>query len=269
MKTNIIQNAIKYTRPLLVGRLFYENKDVSNDILSLIVINKNGDFITTANNADIFIQSGEYNEIYPPILKEIANAKRKNKLEEKYGIKNNTIVGLSNMIIDVAEKPGKLKITKHPYLDLALVQVGNKEKILVDNYPIFASKTLNVGDEAWSVGFALPEYKAFAYDEENYKIKSTYEFMNFPTFTSAGIVCRNIADKENCISMFEMTNLIFTGQEGGPVIDKKGNLQGMIIGFRIINDAGVLSKIGVAINKDEIMKFLDDNKIEYEVENEK
>lgn len=269
MDNKRIQNAIKYTRPLLVGRLFYENKTVSNDIVSLIVINKNGDFITTAHNADIFIQSGEYNEIYPPILKEIDSAKKKNKLEEKYGIKKDMVVGLSNIIIDVADKPGKLKIIKHPYLDLAVVQISNRDNVLVDKYPVFAKNTVSVGEQTCSLGFALPEYRAFAYDEENYKIKSTYEFMNFPTFTSTGIICRNIADKENRISMFEMTNLIFTGQEGGPVIDKKGNLIGMIIGFKVVNDAGVLSKIGVAINKDEIMKFLDENQIEYEVQDEK
>ena len=268
MYKKIIKSALNYTRPLLIGRLYYEDKYVANDISSMIVINKNGDILTTARNADIFIQTAEYNEIYPPILKEIEEAKPKNriKLEKKYGINKDTIVGLNNIIIDIANNPGKLKIVKHAYLDLAIFSIENNTDLLVDEFPIFAKNKIDAGDSICSVGFALPEYKAFTYDKDNYNLKSTYEFMNFPVFPSEGIMCRNIADKENIVSMFEMSNTVFTGQEGGPILDKNNHLVGMIAGFRVINDAGVLSKIGIAINKDEIIKFLNENNIEYEVE---
>lgn len=268
MYKNVIKKALEYTRPFLIGRLFYGDKFVSNDISTMIVLNKNGDILTTAHNAEILVSTSDYNDTFPPILKEISEAKPKNipKIEKKYGIEKNTIVGMQNILIDIADNPGKLKITNHPYLDLAIISIENKENLLVNNFPVFAKNNLEPGNEICTLGFAFPEYKAFKYDEESFKIKSNYEFMNFPIFPTNGIICRNIADKENKISMFEMTNIIATGQEGGPVLDKKGHLNGMILGFKVVSDYGWPIKIGIGINIKTIKDFLNSNNIEYEVE---
>ena len=268
MYKNVIKKALEYTRPFLIGRLFYGEKYVSNDISTMIVLNQNGDILTTAHNAEIILSTADYNETFSPILKEISETKPKKKsiIEKKYGIEKNTIVGMQNILIDIADNPGKLKITKHPYLDLAIISIENKENLLVNNFPVFAKYNLEPGNEICTTGFAFPEYKAFKYDEEEFKIKASYEFMNFPIFPTNGIVCRNIADKENKISMFEMTNIIATGQEGGPVLDKKGCLRGMILGYKLVNDYGGPIKIGIGINIQTIKDFLNNNNIEYEVE---
>jgi len=269
MYHNVIKKSLNYTRPLLISRLYYEKKQVTNEISTMIVLNKKGDILTTAKNADIFLTCNEYNEIYPPILKEINESKNKSKIEKKYGITNETIVGMHNIIIDISSNPGDLKIIKHPYLDLAIISLQNKDGILVDKFPKFALKTPEVGTSLCSVGFAFPEYKAFKYDEELYQITSNFQFMNFPIFPTDGIMCRNIADKEDKVTMFEMSNRIVTGQEGGPIFNQKSQLVGMITGYRNIYDKSGNIKLGIGINNTTIMKFLDDNNIEYEVENEK
>ena len=268
MYKKIIKDALEYTRPFLIGKLYYENNRVSNDISTLIVLNKDGDILTTAHNADVFFATNDYNETYPPILKEISEAKPRNirKIKEKYGIKKETIIGLQNILVDVANNIGKINIIKHKYLDLAIVSFSNKDDVLVKKYPTFSNNPITPGESICTLGFAFPEYRAFKYDEENFKLVSNYEFMNFPIFPTEGIMCRNIADKEDNISMFEMSNLIISGQEGGPVLDTKGLLRGMIIGNRIVNDFGGPIKIGIAINSATIMAFLDENHIEYEVE---
>ena len=270
MYKTAIKNALEYTRPFLISRLYYGDKYVSNDISTMIVLNKNGDILTTSKNADIFISCNEYNETYPPILKEISESKPKNikKIEEKYGINNDTIVGMHNILIDIADKPGKLEIIKHPYLDLAIIKIENKKDLLVKKFPIFAKKKPEPGDSICALGFAFPEYKAFKYDEEKFRIVSDFKFMNFPIFPTDGMMHRNIADKEDNISMLEISNLIVPGMEGGPLINKNGLVYGMIIGFRVIKDIGGLIRIGTAINNLEIMRFLNDNNIEYEVEND-
>ncbi len=264
-----IKESLNYIRPFLIGKLYYNNI-IANDITTLIVLNKNGDILTTSKNADIFSLCNDYNEIYPNIIKEIKEAKPRNipKLEKKYGIDNNTIIDMKNILIDISDNPGKLKIIKHDNLDLAIISIENKDNILVKNYPKFSKNKPEVGTSVCTIGFAFPEYKAFTYDEENYNLKSKFDFMNFPIFPTDGIICRNIADSSDNISMFEMTNLIITGQEGGPVINKEGFIEGMIIGSKLSDDHGFKIKTGIAINNIEIMKFLDDNNIEYEVENE-
>lgn len=269
MYKNAINKALGFTRPLLIGKLHYENYKIENDISSMIVLNKNGDILTTARNADIFISCKDYSEIYPPILKELSLGKKKQvlKLEKKYGITKDTIVGMQNIIIDIAKDPGDLKIIKHPYLDLAIIKIQNNDELLIKQFPKFIKNNPEVGTNICTASFAFPEYKAFKYDAESFKIISNYEFMNFPIFPTEGMICRNIADKEDKITMFEMSNLILKGMEGGPVLNKKGEVLGMIIGYRIIYD-GIPNKIGLAINNKAIIDFLDNNNIEYEVTNE-
>ncbi len=270
MYRTAIKSALEYVRPFLIGRLFYENKYITNDISTMMVLNKNGDILTTAKTADIFISCSEYNETYPSILKEIKDSKPKNikKIEEKYGITKDTIVGMHNILIDIADNPGKLTVIKHPYLDMAIISIQNKEELLVENFPKFARKKLEPGDSICTLGFAFPEYKAFKYDEENFKITSDFKLMNFPIFPTDGIMARNIADKNDNISMLEISNLIVPGMEGGPILSKDGLVYGMIVGFSVIKDVGGLIRLGMGINNIEIMKFLDDNNIEYEVSNE-
>ena len=272
MYKTAIKNALNYTRPLILGKLIYKNKNIINDISSLIVLNENGDILTTSRNADIFLACNEYNETYPKILKEIHEAKPRKtvEIEKKYGINENTIVGMHNTIIDIANNPGNLKIIKHPYLDMAVISIQNKDNILVRKYPKFSSINTEIGESICAVGFAFPEYKAFSYDEENFKIKSTYEFMNFPIFPSEGIMCRNISDKEENLSMFEMSNNIVKGLEGGPILNKKGLVVGMTLGHIIINDENGPVKLGMGVNTKTIIKFLNDNNIKYykEVNNE-
>ena len=260
-----IKESLKYTRPLLISRLIYENKNVTNEISSMIVLNNEGDILTTAHNADIFIMSNDYNETYPSILKEISEAKNPAKIEKKYGINKDNIVGMHNVIIDICDNPGKLEIIKHPYLDLAIIRLEHKDNILVKEFPKFIKNKLEVGESLCSIGFALPEYKAFTYDEKNYRIKSNFEFMNFPIFPTEGIKCRNIADKENKVTMFEMSNQIISGQEGGPILNKDGNVVGLIAGYRVFNDINGIIKLGIGINNEAIIDFLDKNNIKYEV----
>lgn len=268
MYKKVLAKALDFTRPFLIGHLYYKDKLVANDIATMIVLNKNGDILTTARNADVFFATNDYNETFPKILKEISEAKPRvsRKIEEKYGIKDNTIVGVQNILVDIANKLGKINVIKHKYLDMALITFTGQEESLVKGFPKFAKNNLLPGESICSLGFAFPEYRAFKYDEENYRLIADYEFMNFPIFPTSGMMCRNIADKEHNISMFEMSNQIFAGQDGGPVLDAKGLLRGMIIGYRIINEDNCPTKIGLAINAETIRSFLDENNIEYEVE---
>ena len=157
MYKNAIKKSLEYVRPLLIGRLFYD-KYLANDISTLMVLNENGDILTTARNAEVLIASNDYNETYPAILKEISEEKPKNipKLEKKYGINKDTIVGMENILIDIANNPGKLKIIKHPYLDMAIVSIENRESLLVKKFPKFARKKLEPGEDICTLGFAFP-----------------------------------------------------------------------------------------------------------------
>ena len=271
MFRNAIKKGLQYIRPLITGKLIYKDKNIVNSLSTLIVLNKNGDILTTLTNAELFLIEDDNNEVFPNILNEIDNApkeRQKKKIEEKYGIKDNSIVGIHNVIIDIAKNPGKLNIIKHPYLDLAIVKIENKKNILVDEFPKFVNKPIDIGTSVCNLGFAFPEYKTFEYDQESKRIISTNEVMNFPVFPTEGMITRNIIDKQNNLSMIETSNEVITGTQGGVLLNKDGNVLGMLAGTNIIKSTipgdDFNMRLGISINSQTIIKFLKDNDIEFE-----
>ncbi len=273
MFRNAIKSGLEYIRPLLTGKLVYKDKSIINNLSTLIVLNKNGDILTTLTNAELFLIEDDNNEVFPNILNEIENTtkdRQRKKLEEKYGIKDNSIVGIHNVIVDIAKNPGKLNIIKHPYLDLSIIKIENNKNILVNEFPKFTNKTPEVGTSVCNLGFAFPEYKTFTYNEETHTISTTNEVMNFPVFPTEGIITRNIIDKNDNLSMIETSSEVINGTQGGVLLNKEGNILGMLTGTNIIkstlpNDNFTI-RLGISINSQTIIKFLKDNNIEFEEE---
>lgn len=269
MFTKGINKALNYIRPLATGHLYYGNKKIVSSISSLIVLNKNGDLLTTAHNADLFMIADETNEVYTPILKEMQNKSPREikKIEKKYGINNGSLIGMHNILIDVAENPGKLKVIKHPNLDLAIIQIETKKEVLVDSFPTFLNQNGLIGTSICKIGFALPEYKTFYYDEKSLTLKTNNEFMNFPIFPLEGMITRNIADEKNNVTMFETSSTVLPGQSGGPIINQNGDVIGMIIGVKKITGDNFKIDLGIGINSQTIIEFLKQNKIEFKEKN--
>ncbi|MDD2505080.1 MAG: serine protease [Bacilli bacterium] len=265
-----IEKALRYTKPFITGKVLYENREILNDINTLIVLNKNGDILTTARVADAFLAADDINEVFTEILNEmkLSNKKGITKIERKYDVTPKTIIKLHNILIDVAENPGKLTIIKHSYLDLAIIKLENTENVFVNNFPVFKTGIKKIGTSICNLGYAFPEYDAFKYNIEKEKINITNKTMNFPIFPSSGIITRNIADQNKEITMFETSVPALPGQNGGPVIDIDGNILGILIGTKRIatnftNDMLLNLDLGLAVDSNAIVNFLEKNQIKY------
>lgn len=265
-----IKNAITYTKPFLTGKILYKNRKLINGINTVIVLNEEGDLLTCSHVADAFLAADDINDAFPPILKEIQSVKKNKteKIEKKYDIKSDTIIAIHNILIDIAQNPGRLTIIKHEYLDLAIIKIENKDKVLVNNFPNFNISITEMGSMICGLGFAFPEYDTFAYDFENEKVKTTNKVMNFPIFPLSGMITRLVADQNNEITMFETSMPVIPGQNGGPVLNEKGEIIGMLIGTKRISSSIGENRtsfidLGLAINSKAIVKFLEDNYIKY------
>ena len=73
MFRNAIKKGLQYIRPLITGKLIYKDKSIVNSLSTLIVLNKNGDILTTLTNAELFLIEDDNNEVFPNILNEIDN----------------------------------------------------------------------------------------------------------------------------------------------------------------------------------------------------
>lgn len=262
-----IEVGSSYTRPLLTGKVKYKDREILNLISTLIILNKDGDVLTSGQVADLFLISKDTNEVFNPIIKEMKDLKKKDikKLEKKYGIKDNTIIKLHNIIVQITPNVNNLVIIKHPYLDLAVIRFKSINKDQLNNFPIFNPEDKAIGTSICNLGFAFPNYDAFSYDKENEKIIITNKIMNFPLFPLNGIVTRNIIDSNGLITMFETSIPCLPGQNGGPVLNIKGEIIGLLIGNNKIVDQespGIMN-LGNAINSNVIIDFLENHNISY------
>lgn len=268
MFKNAIKKGTAFTRPLLTGQILYGERKLINSINTLLVLNKDGDILTTGHIADLLLSTEELKEVFDPILKELKGLKPKQitKLEEKYGIKESTLIRTHSIIVQIASNISDLNIKKHPYLDLAIIKLKATEIFEFDEFPVFNPSELETGTSICNLGFALPEYNAFEYDNEKEEIVVTNKVMNFPLFPLNGIVTRNVIDAQQNVTMFENSAKLLPGQNGGPVLNEKGEVLGLILGGRRIIDANANQfylDLTVAIKSETICEFLDENKITY------
>lgn len=266
------EQTLNYTKPIIIGKIYYKNDNIQNDIASLIVLNHNGDILTTKEIAQNIIDINERDEVFQPILKELENKNKKKikNIEKKYGLEENkTIIKIGVQIIDVAESITNLEIIMHPYLNLAIIKNTNKN-LIVNHFPKFNTSMIKQAKKILAIGYPFPEYEAFKYQKEENKIVNINTIMNFPSFPLEGIITRNILDEQNKVSEFEISNPIYNGMQGGPVINDQGDVIGIISCNKIITQNNkIITKLGVAINSKEITNFLKENNIEFnEVNND-
>lgn len=260
-----IKKALNFVRPLASGYLYYDHKLINN-LSTTILLNEDGDLLTTKKVASLFAMQDELRDVFKPILTEIQNTseRKKAKILKKYGIENTTLITVLNILIDIAENPGKVKIISHKYLDLAIIQIENKENTFKSQMPKFY-QSKEIGESVCIVGFAFPEYKAFK-EQANYELIATNEIMNFPIFPISAMITRNIYDDQNRITMFEMSDGIELGMQGAPIVNTKGEIIGLAVGNKNIGPR----KLSYGIDSKTIIEFLKENNIKYEeVKNEK
>lgn len=263
-----IEVGSSYTRPLLTGKVIYNNRKIINLINTLIILNKDGDALTSGQVADLFLISSDTNEVFNPIIKEMSRLKKKDieKLEKKFGIKDDTVIKFHNIIVQITSNVNNLLIIKHPYLDLAIIRFESINKDTFNNFPIFNTKDKAIGTTICNLGFAFPNYDTFSYDKENEKIIITNKIMNFPLFPLNGIITRNVVDSNGSITMFETNIPCLSGQNGGPVLNINGEIVGLLIGNKTIVDhenPNIIMNLGNAISSSVIIDFLEKHNISY------
>lgn len=164
---------------------------------------------------------------------------------------------------------------------MALVKFRDFKKVNTNVFPIFSTKTIEPGESICRLGFPWPTYNCFKYNDAKDEIEIDMNG-NFdtPAFPLDGMITRLVI-KENELIAFESSSPGLKGQSGGPVFDTAGNILGIQtatthldlmfdIDYRIkknTREYKALAKqfinLGIAISTNQIIKFLDENKVKY------
>ena len=281
-KKSIKENS-KFLVPFVEGIKYYGSDEIEQGIGTMIILNDHGDVLTCKHVAERFINNDILGKNYSKLMDRLnkANNRERKKIEKELNLKNDSVV-LTNINLPFnIENNINIEIIMHNFIDLAVIRFkGLKTKL--DNYPVFSKELPEQGQSVCKLGFAFPEYDLFEYSKEleNIVIKKDV-VTSFPVFPMDGIVTRLVMDEHKKISMFETSTPGLRGQSGGPIFSPEGLIYGiqsltkhLDLNFDVdqIVKRGYEEKhvsftpfinLGVGVASTEIIKFLEDNKIEF------
>ncbi len=273
-KKSIKENS-KYLLPFVEGIKYYGSDEIEQGIATMILLNKHGDALTCKHVAEKIIANDMLGKRYSEIINKLKH-NNKEKIEKEYNLQDDSVV-LSHINL-----PANVdKIIFHNYLDLAVIRFRDLD-VKFDNYPVFSKELPEQGQSVCKLGFAFPEYDLFEYSKEldNIVIKKN-TISNFPVFPIDGIVTRLEMGENRKVSMFETSSPGLRGQSGGPIFSPEGLIYGiqavtkhLDLNFDVnqtvkrgyeekqVNFTPFIN-LGVGVASTEIIKFLEDNNIEF------
>ena len=280
-----VKDNSQYLIPFVEGIKFYGSDNIINNCGTMIILNNKGDILTCAHIAYEFANVDTLNKKYPQIISELKKAKNKgqrSQVEKKYSLKKDTpVLARINIHLNLPIDCPYQVIT-HKYLDLALIRFKGVDSTR-PCYPIFSDKFPEQGQNLCKLGYPFPEYDIFEYSGENESIiiKSNAR-ENYPIFPLDGIMTRGINDGNSIVSMFEMSTPGLKGQSGGPIFSPEGVVYGIQCATEQLDlnldvsglvTRGIEKKrvnytpfinLGVGISSVEIIKFLEENGVEFQ-----
>jgi len=291
MFVKAIEEVTKFTRPICTITRNYNETSISPGAATLFFVNELGYAITCKHVADLISNRDAINAHYSNFRKE-KEAIGKNKynqrikeLETKYGFKDDMVIQLQQLFINVTSDPSlSFRSVNHPKYDLAILIFENFKNPLYQSYARFVkdSSILKQGEFLCRLGFPFPEFTQFKYNQANDDIEWTdVHLVNVPAFPIEGMLTRNLSDG-NRIFGLELSTPGLRGQSGGPLFNKAGLICGMQsatnhlhLGFDMKNheykSGGKTIRatnqpflhVGNCIHPDVIKEFLKENNVKY------
>ena len=284
MYKKAIKENSKYLLPFIEGVKYYGSDEIEHALGTMMILNKNGDILTCKHIALDFINNNALGKRYKDFLNELNNASKseKAKIEEKYGIKDNSVVLTNINLPFVVNGEIGIEIKAHKYLDLAVIHFKGV-KFECEKYPVFSKTLPEQGQSLCKLGYAFPEYSYFEYSKKDNNIILKKEMTsNFPLFPMDGIMTRLILDENKDVSMFETSTPGIRGQSGGPIFSPEGvvyGIQSMTKHIDLNFDVDTTVKrgmnnkkvtytpfinLGIGVCSTKIIEFLKENNIEFD-----
>lgn len=297
MFVSAVKTATNYTRPLLSISRTYGLSEVIPGCATFIIVNDEGWALTckhVVKQIQVADDSYKRYNAFKTELNVVPKSDRHYKalvkaLEKKYHYekKKRILIQQRNHFGDAVDVSKGIEYILHPTYDLALIHFIGYNKVLCNQYPVFAlnSSVLRQGMSLCRLGYPYPEFNNFRYNEASDDIEWTNNGKTrTPLFPIDGILTRFCADQNNTVVEIEMSTPGLKGQSGGPLFDVNGIIYGiqsctvsLPLGFdqenREVIVNGVPKKVndysfihlGRCVHIDVIKEFLDTHGVKYQV----
>jgi len=290
MFANALKSVIPYTHPLVISQRFFDGT-VECGIATYIVINKEGWIMTSAHvlGALLYAQKHE---------KEIAEyEKRETEIKSNPKLKPNQrkrmlqkLIINNKWITNQSYWWGQDGVKVDDYIynsfrDLAIGKIESFDEKSISAFPTFKNpqNELLTGTSLCKLGFPFHQIKA-TFDESANVFSFEPGALPMPRFPLEGIHTRVsiiIHEKTKDKAKFiETSSPGLRGQSGGPIFDTDGNIWGLqsrtnhlALGFSPKKKTGKKEveehqfiSVGIGTHVEEIVNFLTDNNIEFNLE---
>lgn len=293
MFVDAIDRVDTFTRPLHSIIRLYGHNEIIPGTATLFFVNDEACAITCKHVADLVSQAEQIYQNYTRFLAErkpLLNQREKNhadalkRLEERYNLRNGSMIRLRNSFLNCVDQFTKPDITLHPTQDLALLRFQGYNRRLYGGYATFLkdASRIKAGRTLCRLGYPFPEFTNFRFNQALDDIEwTTTGQISTPRFPIDGIITRLMGTTTD-ISGIEMSTPGLRGQSGGPLFDTNGVIYGMQsatrhlhLGFDIENHDVLVNNrktrvsnypflnVGQCVHVDVIKKFLRDQDVKF------
>jgi len=233
---NAIETVSLFTRPILFISRYYGSTTVFPGSATLFFVNKDGWALTCRHVLESLLFTDPLSIKREKFRQELNNTTLSIKdLESKYDYKDGAIFELKAYLQNCIEGNLNLRYFYHSSLDLALIKFDHFDRLLCDNFPVFAEHDdhLKQGKFLCRLGYPFPEFTNHIYNSTIDTIEWTDDVgSNYtPSFPIEGMVTRNLlkmdTNNKPYIYGFELSTPGLRGQSGGPAFDSDGRIWGM------------------------------------------
>lgn len=226
----------QFTRAIHFICRYHGSAEIIPQTATMFFVNEQGCAITCKHVADNLIYSDKFYTRYLQFRKEFRYFERekvaaleKKRLEEKYGLRSDSLIRIKSSFPDSVNGDYRLVIHRHPVYDLAIVQFQGYSEIKYKGFARLLKDETKIrpGRTLCRLGYPFPEFSNYRFNKDTDDIEwSQSGRISTPAFPIDGIITRQVAD-QNGIFGIEMSTPGLKGQSGGPLFDTKGIVYGM------------------------------------------
>src|SRR5690606_14808187 len=226
----------QFTRAIHFICRYHGSAEIIPQTATMFFVNEQGCAVTCKHVADNLIYSDKFYTRYLQFRKEFRYFERekvaaleKKRLEEKYGLRSDSLIRIKSSFPDSVNGDYRLVIHRHPVYDLAIVQFQGYSEIKYKGFARLLKDETKVrpGRTLCRLGYPFPEFSNYRFNKDTDDIEwSQNGKSSTPAFPIDGIITRQVAD-QNGIFGIEMSTPGLKGQSGGPLFDTKGIVYGM------------------------------------------
>lgn len=226
----------QFTRAIHFICRYHGSAEIIPQTATMFFVNEQGCAVTCKHVADNLIYSDKFYTRYLQFRKEFRYFERekvaaleKKRLEEKYGLRSDSLIRIKSSFPDSVNGDYRLVIHRHPVYDLAIVQFQGYSEIKYKGFARLLKDETKVrpGRSLCRLGYPFPEFSNYRFNKDTDDIEwSQSGRISTPAFPIDGIITRQVAD-QNGIFGIEMSTPGLKGQSGGPLFDTKGIVYGM------------------------------------------